>query len=180
VAPATIEDARFMLAAALKDPNPVVMFEHVMLYNAEGDVAPGVSAVSLDKAAVRRSGKDISLITYGGSLPKVLAAAATLASEGISAEVVDLRSLRPLDAPAILASVGKTRRAVIIDEGWRSGSLAAEISARIMEGAFWELDAPVGRVCTAEVPIPYPRHLEQAALPQPEAVVAAAHAALGR
>jgi pyruvate/2-oxoglutarate/acetoin dehydrogenase E1 component len=180
VAPATIEDARLMLAAALRDPNPVVIFEHVMLYNMEGEIPPGAAEVTLDKAAVRRAGTDVTLIGYGGTLAKTLAAADTLAGQGISAEVVDLRSLRPLDAATILASVAKTRRAIIVDEGWRSGSLAAEVSARIMEGAFWELDAPVGRVCSAEVPIPYPRHLEQAALPQPAAIVAAVHAALGR
>jgi pyruvate/2-oxoglutarate/acetoin dehydrogenase E1 component len=180
VAPATITDARFMLGDALRDPNPVIMFEHVMLYNMEGDLDLAVSGAPLYKAAIRRTGKDVSLVTYGGSLPKVLAAAESLAGEGIEAEVIDLRSLRPLDVPTILASVAKTRRAIVIDEGWRTGSLAAEISATLMEGAFWELDAPVGRVCTAEVPIPYPRHLEQAALPQPKSIVAAVHAALGR
>ena len=112
-------------------------------------------------------------------LGKTLDAAETLAADGIAAEVIDLRSLRPLDTATILGSVSRTRRAVIVDEGWRTGSLAAEISSIIMEGAFWDLDAPVGRVCTAEVPIPYPRHLEQAALPQPAAIVAAAKATLG-
>jgi pyruvate/2-oxoglutarate/acetoin dehydrogenase E1 component len=129
---------------------------------------------------VRRAGKDITLITYGGSLWKTLQAAATLAAESIDAEVIDLRSLRPLDDATIMASVSKTRRAVIVDEGWRSGSLAAEICTRIVEQAFWELDAPIGRVCSEEVPVPYPRHLEEAAIPQAAKIVAAAKAAFER
>ncbi len=180
LAPATVEDARFMLDAALRDPNPVLIFEHVMLYNMEGDLPAGTKAVDIDKAAIRRAGRDVSLITYGGSLFKTLEAAEMLAKDGIEAEVIDLRCLRPLDTAAIMASVSRTRRAVIVDEGWRTGSLAAEVSAQIMEQAFWELDAPVGRVCSAEVPMPYPRHLEQAALPQPVAIAAAARATLGR
>jgi pyruvate dehydrogenase E1 component beta subunit len=116
----------------------------------------------------------VSIITYGGSLPKALAAAAQLAQEGVSAEVVDLRTLRPLDDSTIVASVAKTRRALIVDEGWKSGGLSAEIVARIMEQAFYELDAPPMRVCGAEVPIPYARQLEEAALPQVEGLVQAA------
>ncbi len=166
VAPATLEDARGMLWTALEDPDPVVIFEHVMLYNRTGQLDADAGPVPIDGAAVRREGTDLTLITYGGSLYKTLEAAEVLAGEGIAAEVIDLRSLRPLDDATIMASVAKTHRAVIVDEGWRSGSLAAEISARIMEQAFWELDAPVGRVCSAEVPIPYPKHLEDAALPQ--------------
>jgi len=179
VTPATLEDARFMLAAALADPNPVLIFEHVMLYNRSGVLSADVGPVDIRSAIVRRPGKHVTLVTYGGTLFKTLEAAETLAKEGVEAEVVDLRVLRPLDGETMLASVRKTRRAVIVDEGWRSGSLSAEISARIMEGAFWELDGPVGRVCSAEVPIPYPHHLEEAALPQPAAIVAAAKAALG-
>ncbi|HEX9836701.1 MAG TPA: alpha-ketoacid dehydrogenase subunit beta [Alphaproteobacteria bacterium] len=180
LAPATLADARGMLWTALEDPNPVLIFEHVMLYNVEGSLPRDAGPVDIARAAVRRAGADVSLITYGGSLPKTLAAAERLHVQGIEAEVLDLRSLRPLDEPAILASVAKTHRAVIVDEGWRTGSLSAEVSARIMEGAFYDLDAPVQRVCTAEVPIPYPKHLEDAALPQPEAIVAAALATLGR
>ena len=131
-------------------------------------------------AAVRRAGTAVSLITYGGSLPKTLEAANALAAEGIDAEVIDLRVLRPLDTKAILASVRKCRRAVVVDETWRSGSLAAEVMARIAEGAFYDLDAPLARVCTEEVPIPYAKHLEEAALPQPAKIVAAARAVLGR
>jgi pyruvate dehydrogenase E1 component beta subunit/2-oxoisovalerate dehydrogenase E1 component len=179
VAPATLEDARGMLWSALEDPDPVVIFEHVMLYNRSDQLAADAGPVLLAGAAVRRPGKDISLITYGGSLYKTLDAAEALAGEGIEAEVIDLRSLRPLDDATIMASVAKTHRALIVDEGWRTGSLAGEISARIMERAFWDLDAPVGRVCTAEVPIPYPKHLEDAALPQIPTIVAAARAILG-
>jgi len=180
LAPATLEDGRGMLATALRDPNPVIIFEHVMLYNMEGELAADAGAVDIDKAVVRRPGRDVTLIAYGGTLHKALAAAGTLAEQGIDAEVIDLRSLRPLDTATFVASVSRTRRAVIVDEGWKTCSLSAEVTAQIMEHAFWSLDAPVGRVCTAEVPIPYPRHLEQAALPQPEQIVAAALATLAR
>ena len=174
VAPATLEDARGMLSAALQDPDPVLIFEHALLLNVEGEIAVEPQPVDIDSAAVRREGTDVSLITYGGSLPKTLKAAAALAGDGVSAEVIDLRSLRPLDDAAILASVAKTHRAVIVDEGWKSGSLSAEIMARIVEQAFYELDAPPARVCGAEVPIPYAKHLEDAAIPQVEGIVAAA------
>jgi pyruvate dehydrogenase E1 component subunit beta len=180
LAPATLEDARGMLWTALEDPDPVLIFENVMLYNMTGKLAADAGAVDVAKAAVRRSGKDISLITYGGSLWKTLEAATALAGEGIDAEVVDLRSLRPLDDATIMASVAKTRHAIIVDEGWRTGSLAAEVGMRIVEQAFWSLDAPLGRVCSEEVPIPYPRHLEQAALPQAAKIVAAVKAVLGK
>jgi pyruvate dehydrogenase E1 component beta subunit len=170
VAPATVQDARGMLRAALADPDPVLMFEHQGLYNMEGDIDPA-AAVYIDRAAVRRRGRDATVVAYGGTLGKALAAAEALARDGIDAEVIDLRSLRPLDTPAIVSSLRRTRRGVIVDEGWRTGSLAAEISARIMEQAFWSLDAPVGRVCSAEVPIPYARHLEEAALPQTPVIV---------
>ncbi|MFD8382312.1 alpha-ketoacid dehydrogenase subunit beta [Streptomyces sp. NPDC059679] len=178
VAPATIEDARFMLAPALADPDPVLIFEHGSLYNAAGELDPAAAPIDLDHAEVRRPGTDVSLITYGGSLPKVLTAADELAAEDISAEVVDLRTLRPLDDDTITASVARTHRAVVVDEGWRTGSLAAEVSARIAERSFYELDAPVERVCSAEVPMPYARRLEEAALPQTADVVAAAHRAV--
>ncbi|MHB6904431.1 alpha-ketoacid dehydrogenase subunit beta [Streptomyces sp. DB-54] len=179
LAPATIDDARHMLAPALTDPDPVLIFEHGSLYNASGELATPADSVDLDRAAVRRPGTDVSLITYGGSLPKALASADHLASEGIDAEVLDLRVLRPLDGEAVAASVARTHRAVVIDEAWRSGSLAAEVSARIAEDSLYELDAPVERVCSAEVPIPYARLLEQAALPQTADIIAAAHRAVG-
>ena len=174
LAPATIEDARYMLQPALDDPNPVLIFEHVMLYNREGELDPSVSSVDISSAKICRPGRNVSLITYGGSLFKTLEAAEALRQEGIEAEVIDLRVLRPLDMPTMLESVARTRRVVIIDEGWRSGSLSAEIAARIVEGAFYELDAPIRRICSREVPIPYAAHLEQAALPQAPAIAAAA------
>jgi len=180
LAPATLEDARGMLWTALQDPDPVLIFEHVMLYNRTGQLAENAGPVDIDRAVVRRAGRDLTLITYGGSLWKVLEAAEALAAEGIEAEVIDLRSLRPLDDATIIASVARTRRAVVVDEGWRSGSLSAEIAARITEQGFWHLDSPVGRVCSAEVPVPYPKHLETAALPQVADIVAAARAVTGR
>lgn len=173
LAPATLEDARGMLATALADPDPVLIFEHGSLYNLKGELAEDAGAVDIDRAAVRRAGDDVTVVAYGGCVAKALAAAELLADEGTSAEVIDLRTLRPLDDATILTSVRRTHAAVVVDEGWRSGSLSAEISARITEQAFYELDAPVERVCTAEVPLPYPRHLEEAALPQPETIAAA-------
>jgi pyruvate dehydrogenase E1 component beta subunit len=166
LAPGTIEDARFMLKTALADPNPVLIFEHIVLYNAEGDLDPGVSEVDIARAKIRRPGRDVSLITYGNSLPKALDAAAELAGHGIEAEVVDLRVLRPLDDATIFESVKRTRRCIIIDEGWRSGSISAEIAARLADTLFFELDAPVRRICSREVPVPYAAHLEEASLPR--------------
>jgi len=180
LAPATLEDARGMLWTALQDPDPVIIFEHAMLYNLEGDLAADAGAVEIDHAAVRRAGDDVTLITYGGSLGKAVQAAEQLADAGIGAEVIDLRTLRPLDSNAILASVKKTHRAVVIDEGWKSVGLSAEVSACIMEGAFYDLDAPVLRVCSREVPIPYAKHMEEAALPQVPAIVQAAREVLHR
>ena len=174
LAPATVEDARGMLAPALADPDPVLFFEHAQLYNMEGEV-PDDCKVDIRSAKVRRAGSDVSLITYGGSLPKAMQAAEALASDGIAAEVIDLRVLRPLNDAAV-----RNCRAVIVDEGWRSGSLAAEVMARIVEQAFFDLDAPPARVCSEEVPIPYARHLEEAALPQAAKIVAAVRALMGR
>jgi pyruvate dehydrogenase E1 component beta subunit len=173
VAPATIEDARGMLWTALQDPDPVVVFEHVGLLNTKGELADDAGPVDLDRAVVRQEGDDVTLVASGGALPKAMAAAELLAGEGTSAEVVDLRTLRPLDDETILASVARTHRAVVIDEGWRSVGLAAEVAARIGELGFWDLDAPVARVCSAEVPIPYAAHLEAAALPSAESIVRA-------
>jgi pyruvate dehydrogenase E1 component beta subunit len=177
--PSTLADARGMLWTALQDPDPVLIFEHGSLYPLSGELADDAGAVDIDRSSIRLSGSDVSLITYGGTLPMVLDAAAQLAGEGIAADVVDLRTLRPLDDETIIASVSKTHRAVVIDEGWRSGSISAEISARISEQAFYDLDAPVGRVCSAEVPIPFARDLELAALPSIERVVAAVHEVVG-
>jgi pyruvate/2-oxoglutarate/acetoin dehydrogenase E1 component len=180
IAPATLEDARGMLLTAVGNPDPVLIFEHNALYNMEGELAVDAGAVDIDRALVRRIGKAVSLITYGGSLFKTLQAADQLASDGIDCEVIDLRTLRPLDEETILNSVRRTRRAVIVDEGWRSGSLAAEIGMRIAEQAFYDLDAAPARVCAAEVPIPYARHLEDAALPQVESIVRAVKEVMGK
>jgi pyruvate/2-oxoglutarate/acetoin dehydrogenase E1 component len=178
VVPATLDDARGMLSAALADPDPVLIFEPQTLYNMEGELSEGSGAVDLDRAAVRRVGSGLTVVTYGATLHKALEAAEALARDGVEAEVIDLRTLRPLDMPTILGSVRKTRRVVIADEGWRSGSLSAEIAAQLSEQLFYELEAPIGRVCTAEVPIPYPKHLEDAALPSAARIADAARALL--
>ncbi|HEY0920992.1 pyruvate dehydrogenase (acetyl-transferring) E1 component subunit alpha [Devosia sp.] len=180
LAPATLGDARGMLWTALEDPDPVLIFENVMLYNRSGQIAANAGAVDIDRAAVRRAGRDVSLITYGGSLFKTLEAAEELAQGGIEAEVIDLRTLRPLDTAAILATAAKTHRVLVVDEGWRSGSIAAEVGMRIAEKGFFELDAPLARICSEEVPIPYPKHLEDLAIPQPDRIAAAVRAMLGR
>ena len=171
LAPGTVEDARHMLAAALADPNPVLIFEHVVLYNVEDDLDPAVTAVDIEHAKVRRPGKDASLVTYGNSLPKCLAAADALAKDGIDAEVIDLRVLRPLDFATIAESVARTHRCVIVDEGWKSGSISAEIAARLVDDSLYDLDAPVRRVCSREVPVPYAAHMEEATLPRIDDIV---------
>ncbi len=171
--PATMEDARGMLWTALRDPDPVLIFENVMLYNRAGELAENAGPVDIDTAKIMRPGSDLTLITYGGSLFKTLDAAVALEADGISAEVIDLRSLRPLDMDTILASVARTHRALIVDEGWKSGSLAAEIGMRLAEQAFFDLDAPLARVCAEEVPIPYAQHLEFAAIPQTDKIIKA-------
>jgi pyruvate dehydrogenase E1 component beta subunit len=178
LAPATVADAYGMLRTALTNPDPVVIFEHVALYNLSSDVDE-LTPTDITTAAVRRTGGDVTVIAYGGCVPKALDAADELSAVGIECDVIDLRVLRPLDDATILASVRKTHRVVVVDEAWHTGSLAAEISARIVEQAFYELDAPIARVCTMEVPIPYAKHLEQAALPQPEKIVAAVHGLFG-
>ncbi|GAB4217683.1 MAG: pyruvate dehydrogenase complex E1 component subunit beta [Synechococcales cyanobacterium] len=171
LAPATLEDARGMLWTALQDPDPVLIFENTLLYNMEGELAADAGPVDIATARIQRGGTDISLISYGAGVFKALTAAETLAQSGTQAEVIDLRVLRPLDEATLVQSVRKTHRALILDEAWRSGSLAAEISARLMEQAFYDLDCPVERLCGAEVPMPYANHLEQAALPQTETIV---------
>lgn len=160
------EDARGMLLTALKSPDPVILFEYTYMLNMEKEIASKAGAVDITKAKVLREGKDISIITYGAGVYKSLEAANELAAAGIDAEVIDLRVLRPLDEETFLASVRKTHRALIVEEAWRSVSISSEISARIMEKAFFELDAPVQRLCGVEVPIPYPKQLEDASIPQ--------------
>jgi pyruvate dehydrogenase E1 component beta subunit len=178
LAPATVQDARGMLWPALELPDPVIIFEHAQLYNLSG-VLPDAAPVDVSKARTARTGRDLTLITFGGMLPRTLEAATALATEGIEAEVIDLRVLRPLDAGTIMRSLARTRRAIIVEEAWRSGGFAAEVSARIMEQAFYELDAPVQRVCGEEVPMPYARQLEEAALPSVVRIIAAARDLVG-
>ena len=168
---ATLEDARGMLWSALLDPDPVLLFEPSVLYAMEGELDVDAGAVPIDRAKIHREGQDLTLITYGSCLHKCLEAAEHLSDHGVACEVIDLRTLRPLDEESFLGSVAKTHRALIVDEGWRSGSLSAEISARIMEKAFFELDAPVERICSAEVPMPYAKHMEDAALPQVQTII---------
>jgi len=178
--PATLVDARGMLGTALANPDPVLIFEHSSLYNRKGELPEDAGNVDIERAVVRRPGRDLSILTYGASLFKALDAAETLSEEGIEAEVIDLRTLRPLDNETFMGSLSRTHRALIVDEGWRSGGISAEISARIMEQAFFDLDGPVERICTAEVPLPYAKHLEQAALPQKEKIVDKAREMVGR
>jgi pyruvate dehydrogenase E1 component beta subunit len=166
VAPATVEDAHGMLGAALEEPDPVIVFEYPALFETKGEIPE--RKIDMRSSKLRRKGSKVTLVTYGACLPKAMKAA-----EEVDGEVIDLRVLRPLDMTPVLESVKKTRRAVVVDENWRSGSLAAEVMARLMEQGFYDLDAPVARVCSEEVPVPYARHLEEAALPQPEKIVAA-------
>jgi len=178
--PATVQDAYDMIGLALADPNPVLVFENALLYNLKGTHDASTVPLPIGKALISKAGKDITILTYGISLFKALEAADELAKESIDAEVIDLRSLRPLDDETIMNSIKKTHRVLIVDEGWKSGSISAEIMARINEQAFYELDAPMARVCTVEVPLPYAKHLEDAALPQSEDIIAMAKKVMGR
>ncbi|MFA6192707.1 MAG: alpha-ketoacid dehydrogenase subunit beta [Sulfurimonas sp.] len=178
--PATVQDAYEMVGLALNDPDPVLIFENALLYNSKGSLDVHATPMPIGKALIHKTGKDITIVTYGISLFKALEASTTLAAEGIDAEVIDLRSLRPLDDETIMNSIKKTHKVIIVDEGWKSGSISAEIMARINEQAFYELDAPMERICTAEVPIPYAKHLEDAALPQPQKIVAVAKKMMGK
>ena len=167
----THEDARGMLLTALKSPDPVLIFEYTSMLNLEREIAADAGALDISKAKILKEGKDISIITYGAGVYKCLDAAAELATIGIDAEVIDLRVLRPLDEGTFLSSVAKTHRVLIVEDAWRSVSISSEISSRIMEKAFYELDAPVQRLCGVEVPIPYPLHLEDASIPQKNDIV---------
>ncbi|NLU94913.1 alpha-ketoacid dehydrogenase subunit beta [Chitinophaga sp. Ak27] len=167
----THEDARGMLHTALQCPDPVIIFEYTAMLNLEADLPADAGAVNIDRACVRKEGKDISIITYGAGVYKALDAAKELTAAGIDAEVIDLRVLRPLDNISILDSVRKTHRVLVVEEAWGSVNIAAEVSARIMENVFYELDAGVQRLCGIEVPMPYPKHLEDASLPQIEDII---------
>jgi len=177
---ATHEDARAVLWQALEDPDPVVLFEYPRIMTMEAEVPVEPTPVDLDSAAIRRAGSDVTLITYGAIQHTVLEAAAALAEDGIDAEVIDLRSLRPLDDATVLGSVARTHRAVVVEEPWRTLGIGAEIAARVTEQAFYDLDAPVARIGSAEVPMPYAKHLEDAAQPQVPAIVAAVHRVMHR
>jgi pyruvate dehydrogenase E1 component beta subunit len=162
----THEDARGMLLSALESPDPVIIMEYTFQMNMEAEIPENAGAVNITKAKVRKEGTDITIITYGLGVYKSLDAAAELEKQGISCEVIDLRVLRPIDNATILASVAKTHRVLIVEDAWKSISMSSEISSRIMELAFYELDAPVQRLCGLEVHIPYPKHLEEASVPQ--------------
>jgi len=162
----THQDARGMLISAMESPDPVIIFEYTFMLNLEKEIPADSGAVEITKAKVLREGKDISLITYGAGVYKCLEAAEALGGEGIDAEVIDLRVLRPLDEETFLTSVRKTHRALVVEEAWKSVSISSEVVSRIMEKAFFDLDAPVERLCGVEVPIPYPKHLEDASIPQ--------------
>lgn len=179
VAPATAEDARWMLPTALDDPNPVVIFEHAGLYNERGLVDPKRGPVDLERAVVRRAGDELTLVAWAGMVPKALAAAEQLATHDVSVEVIDLRSLRPLDIETLATSLTHTHRAMVVEEGWRTGGLGAEIAAQLTEHCFWSLDAPIARLAGAEVPIPYAKQLERAAIPQIGDIVETARTLVG-
>jgi len=178
VAPATPADAKGLLLAAIRDPQPVIFLEHKLLYNMRGEVPDGDHVVEIGRARIARPGSDISLFATSKMVIESEKAAEQLAKDGISAEVIDLRSLRPLDAAAIRESIAKTHHAVVVNEGWRFCGYAAELSATIMDIAFDELDAPVQRVTLPDMAIPYSEPLEMAVLPNAESIAAAARRAL--
>jgi len=173
VSPGTPEDAKGLLKAAIRSNDPVLFLEHATLYQSRGEVPDGDYVIPIGKSKVQRPGKDVTIVTYSKGLEISLKAADELAKDGIEAEIVDLRSLRPLDMDSVIDSFKKTNRAVIVEEGWKSFGVGAEISSRIYEQAFDYVDAPVRRVAQKEVPLPYNRTLEQSALPQVADVVAA-------
>jgi pyruvate dehydrogenase E1 component beta subunit len=173
LAPGTVQDTHDMLLAALAEPDPVIVFEHQVLYPAEGELDEELTPSDVWHAQVRRSGRDATIVTYGGTLPKALLAADELAREGIEADVIDLRCLRPLDLGPVFDSLARTHRLLVADEGWTTGSLAGEVIAQVVQRGFYDLDAPPARVCSEEVPIPYAAHMERAALPQPERIARA-------
>jgi pyruvate dehydrogenase E1 component beta subunit len=173
VAPGTPADAKGLLKAAIRSQDPVLFIEHATLYQTRGEVPEGDYVVPLGKSTVAREGSDVTIVTYSKMLELSFKAAEQLDKEGIQAEIIDLRSLRPLDIDPVINSFKKTNRAVVVEEGWRSYGVGSEIAVRIYEEAFDYADAPVKRVAQAEVPLPYNRALEQMALPQVEDIVTA-------
>jgi pyruvate dehydrogenase E1 component beta subunit len=180
VAPATPADAKGMLKSAIRDPNPVIFIEHESLYNTKGEVPEGEYLTPLNRAAYRRRGKDVTIVAHSRMTITTMAAARRLENMGIDAEVIDLRSLRPLDLEPILESVKKTNRLVTVEEGWRLFGVGAEIAASVYEEAFDYLDAPIKRVASADVPMPYAKNLERAALPSDRDIIQAVHEVMGR
>jgi pyruvate dehydrogenase E1 component beta subunit len=166
VAPGTPEDAKGLLKSAIRSDDPVFFIESATLYQSRGEVAEGENLVPIGKSKIQRPGKDATIVTYSKMLETSMKAADQLAQEGIEVEIVDLRTLRPLDMEPVLESFKKTNRAVIVEEGWRSFGIGAEVASRIYEEAFDYVDAPIQRVAQKEVPLPYNRTLEQLALPQ--------------
>jgi pyruvate dehydrogenase E1 component beta subunit len=173
VSPGTPADAKGLLKAAIRSNNPVLFIENATLYQARGEVPDGDYVVPIGRSTIQRPGKDVTIVTYSKGLEISMKAADELVKDGIEAEIVDLRSLRPLDMGPVIESFMKTNRAVIVEEGWKSYGVGAEISSRIYEQAFDYIDAPIVRVAQKEVPLPYNRALEQSALPQPADVIAA-------
>ena len=173
VAPGTPEDAKGLLKAAIRSNDPILFLEHATLYQMRAEVPDGDYVIPIGKSKVQRAGKDVTIVTYSKGLEISMKAADELEKEGIQAEIVDLRTLRPLDMEPVIESFKKTNRAVVVEEGWKSFGVGAEVSARIYEQAFDYVDAPVRRVAQKEVPLPYNRTLEQSALPQVADVVAA-------
>jgi len=171
-------DAKGMLKAAVRDPDPVIFLEHTAIYGVKGEVPDGEYLVPLGKSEVKRAGKDVTIGTYGRMLQTSLGAAEMLAKEGVDVEIVDLRTLRPLDMAPVFESVRKTNRAVVVTEEWRSFGVQAEVAARIGEECFDWLDAPVGRVGAEEVPLPYAKNVEQEALPWEKDIIAAVKAVM--
>jgi len=173
VAPGTPEDAKGLLKAAIRSQDPVFFIEHATLYQTRGEVPEGDYTIPIGQSKIQRPGRDVTLVTYSKMLEVSTKAAGELAKEGIEVEIVDLRSLRPLDMGPVLESFKRTNRAVIVEEGWRSFGVGSEIAARLYEEAFDYVDAPIKRVAQKEVPLPYNRTLEQMALPQVEDVIKA-------
>jgi pyruvate dehydrogenase E1 component beta subunit len=173
VSPGTPEDAKGLLKSAIRSDNPVLFIEHATLYQTRGEVPDEEYTTPIGVSKVQRAGDDVTIVTYSKGLEISTRAAEQLASEGIQVEIVDLRSLRPLDMEPVIASFKKTNRAVIVEEGWRSYGVGAEVAARIYEEAFDYLDAPIQRVAQKEVPLPYNKNLEQLALPQADDVIKA-------
>lgn len=163
--PSTVQDARTTLSYALKEQNPVLIFEHALLLNQVGDYDPSLAQKAPFTTQVCRTGERLTVVTYGGTLFKVLSAAENIDANFKLIEVLDLRILRPLDMAPVYQSVRKTHRLLIVDEGWRSGSISAELSSRVQENCFYDLDRPIQRLAKMEVPVPYSKHLEEACVP---------------